>query len=74
LPVVIAKALDADALDLRRSARSLHVPIVEDRPLARRLYAEVGLNETIAEAHFEAVAEVLRWVRSLSAEGEEVGA
>jgi type III secretion protein U len=71
LPVVIAKALDADALELRRSARSLHVPIVEDRPLARRLYAEVGLNETIAEAHFEAVAEVLRWVRSLGAEGEE---
>jgi type III secretion protein U len=71
LPVVIAKALDAQALDLRRTARSLHVPIVEDRPLARRLYAEVGLNEAIEEAHFEAVAEVLRWVRGLGEEAEE---
>jgi type III secretion protein U len=70
LPVVIAKALDSEALELRRSARGLRVPIVENRPLARQLYAEVGLNETIEEAHFEAVAEVLRWVRGLQTEGE----
>ncbi len=74
LPVVIAKALDSQALELRRSARMLHVPIVEDRPLARQLYAEVAVNEPIDEAHFEAVAEVLRWVRSLGAEAEESAA
>ncbi len=65
LPVVVAKGLDSEALALRRAARTLKVPIVENRPLARQLYAEVGLNEPIEEAHFQAVAEVLRWVRSL---------
>jgi type III secretion protein U len=65
LPVVIAKGLEGEALALRRAAHTLHVPIVENRSLARRLHAEVGLNEPIDEAHFQAVAEVLRWVRSL---------
>ena len=66
LPVVIAKGLDSDALALRRAAQRLQVPIVENPPLARLLYAQVGLHEAIDEAHFHAVAEVLRWVRGLS--------
>jgi type III secretion protein U len=68
LPVVIGKGLDSEALEIRREARALQVPIVENRLLARRLYADVGLNEPIDEAHFQAVAEVLRWVRGLNAE------
>jgi flagellar biosynthesis protein FlhB len=71
LPVVVAKGLDAEALALRRAASTLHVPIVENRPLARRLHAEVGLNEPIDEAHFQAVAEVLRWVRGLGGQGDQ---
>jgi type III secretion protein U len=65
LPVVIAKELDKQALMLRRQAQRLQVPIVENVPLARRLYAEVPLNDCIEEVHFEAVAEVLRFVRDL---------
>jgi type III secretion protein U len=70
LPVVIAKGLDGDAQAIKRQARSLRVPIVENPPLARQLFADVGLSEPIEEAHFEAVAEVLRRVSKLGAEGE----
>jgi type III secretion protein U len=65
LPLVIAKGTDNDALALRRLALQHAVPIVENRPLARRLHDEVGLDEYIEEAHFEAVAEVLRFVGGL---------
>jgi type III secretion protein U len=70
LPVVIAKGLDADAQAIKRDARALRVPIVENPPLARQLFADVSLNESIEEAHFEAVAEVLRWVNKVGAESD----
>ncbi len=70
LPVIIAKGLDADAQAIKREAHKLRVPIVENPPLARQLFADVGLNEPIEEAHFEAVAEVLRWVSKVGAESE----
>jgi type III secretion protein U len=62
LPLVIAKGTDDDALALRREAVRHTVPIIENRPLARRLHDEVDLDDYIEEAHFEAVAEVLRFV------------
>jgi type III secretion protein U len=65
LPLVIAKGTDDDALALRRQAMRLNVPIVEDRPLARALYADVDLDDYIEEAHFEAVVEVLKFVAGL---------
>jgi type III secretion protein U len=72
LPIVIAKGLDTDAQAIKREARTLRVPIVENPPLARELFAQVGLNESIEAAHFEAVAEVLRWLSKAGAEGEAV--
>jgi type III secretion protein U len=65
LPLVIAKGSDSEALALRRLALRHAVPIVENRPLARRLHDEVALDDYIEEAHFEAVAEVLRFVGGL---------
>jgi type III secretion protein U len=70
LPVVIAKGLNAQAQAIKREARSLQVPIVENPALARQLFADVALNEPIEEAHFEAVAEVLRWVHKVGTEGQ----
>jgi type III secretion protein U len=71
LPLVIAKGIDDEALALRRSARDLGVPIVENRPLARRLHEEVGLDDYIEEAHFEAVVEVLQFVSGMGAAAGE---
>ncbi|MGE4199532.1 MAG: flagellar biosynthesis protein FlhB [Vulcanimicrobiota bacterium] len=57
-PVVVAKGADAIALEIRKRAGALEIPIVEDQPLARALY-KVELDSTIPPALFRAVAEIL---------------
>jgi type III secretion protein U len=73
LPIVIAKGADDDAHALRRIATRNGTPIVENRPLARSLYADVEIDGYIEEAHFEAVAEVLRFVAGLEAAADTTG-
>jgi flagellar biosynthetic protein FlhB len=55
---VIAKGAGELALELRARAARLGLPIMEDRPLARRLFAEVEVDQPIGEALFEPVARV----------------
>lgn len=64
-PLVIAKGLDFLALRIREVATEFEVPIVEEPPLARALYANVEIDEEIPEELFKAVAEVLAYVYSL---------
>ncbi len=66
LPRIVAKGVDADALEIRRMAERLGVPIVGNPPLARALYL-VPLDAAIPESCFEAVAAVLAWVEDLAA-------
>ncbi len=61
-PEVTAKGVDALAFRIRAVAREYDVPIVENRPLARALYAEVEVGGTIPRQHFEAVADVIGFV------------
>jgi flagellar biosynthetic protein FlhB len=61
-PVCLAKGTEAVALRIREVARENDIPIVENPPLARALYAEVELDQTIPEAHYRAVAEVIGFV------------
>ncbi|WP_296167963.1 flagellar biosynthesis protein FlhB [uncultured Brevundimonas sp.] len=61
-PVCVAKGLDAVALRIREVAREHAVPIVENVPLARALYAAVDVDETIPREHFEAAAKVIGFV------------
>lgn len=70
LPIVIAKGVDEHARALRRQAQQYRVPVVENPPLARRLHAEVSLDEYIEEVHFEAVAEVLRFISEMDTTSE----
>ncbi|WDD92582.1 type III secretion system export apparatus subunit SctU [Burkholderia sp. FERM BP-3421] len=65
LPRVIAKALDAGALALRREAHALGVPIVGNPPVARALY-RVECDDAIPDALFETVAAILRWVEAVA--------
>ncbi|GLU31321.1 type III secretion system export apparatus subunit SctU [Trinickia caryophylli] len=67
LPRVVAKGVDADALEIRRMAERHGVPIVGNPPLARTLY-RVPLEEAIPESCFKAVAAVLAWVEDLAAQ------
>jgi len=61
-PVCVAKGVDALALRIREKAREHDVPIVENVPLARALYAAVEVDEIIPREHFEAAARVIGFV------------
>lgn len=64
-PVVVAKGSHLVALRIREIAREHHVPILEAPPLARALHKHAELGETIPEALYTAVAEVLAYVYRL---------
>lgn len=61
-PVVVAKGADHVALKIREIAEDNDIPIVENPPLARALFASVELDEEIPMEHYQAVAEVIGFV------------
>ncbi len=63
-PTVLAKGVDLVALKIREIAEANAVPVVEDPPLARALYAAVDVDRTIPEEFYRAVASVLHYVYS----------
>jgi flagellar biosynthetic protein FlhB len=64
-PVVVAKGADYLALRIRQIAEGHEVPIVENPPLARALYAAVEVDQEIPQEHYKAVAEVIGFVMRL---------
>ncbi len=61
-PICAAKGVDATALRMRDAAEEHHVPVVENPPLARALYASVDVDEEIPIDHYEAVANVIGFI------------
>ena len=61
-PVCMAKGADEVALRIREKAKEHGIPIVENVPLARALFATVEIEETVPREHFEAVAKVIGFV------------
>ncbi len=64
-PRLVAKGMDHLALRIREVAEEHDIPIVENPPLARTLYAAVELDEEIPTEHYQAVAEVIGYVMRL---------
>ena len=64
-PKLLAKGVDDVAFRIREMAKEHGVPIVENAPLARALYAAVDLDEEIPEEHYMAVAEIIGYVMRL---------
>ena len=64
-PVVLAKGIDFLALKMREAAKDSDVPLVENRPLARELYATVEEGQAIPDKLFKVVAEIIRYVFKL---------
>ncbi len=58
-PVVLAKGLDYLALKIVEVAEANDVVTIENRPLARRLYAETEIDRMIPPDLYEAVADVM---------------
>jgi flagellar biosynthetic protein FlhB len=65
-PVCVAKGLDALALKIREVARENNIPVVEDPPLARALFAAMDVDETIPREHYQAVAKLIGFVMGQS--------
>jgi flagellar biosynthetic protein FlhB len=61
-PVVVAKGQDLMAARIRTIAREHEVPIVENKTLARALYADADVGDSIPADLFGAVAEVLAYL------------
>jgi len=64
-PVVIAKGADLVAFRIRQLAQRHGIPVVERKPLARALYAQVEVGQPIPQDLFKGVAELLAWVYQL---------
>ena len=50
---------------IRETALDEGIPIMEDKPLARALYAEGKIDDFIPDSLIEPVAEVLKWAKKL---------
>jgi flagellar biosynthetic protein FlhB len=70
-PTVIAKGQDNLAFRIREIAEEAGVPLVENKPLARALYAEVEIGDAIPEKFYEATVVVLKQVYEMT--GNVVG-
>lgn len=61
-PYVVAKGVDFVAQKIKLIAKEKEIVMIENRPLARALYSQVEINQTIPEEFFKAVAEILAYV------------
>jgi flagellar biosynthetic protein FlhB len=65
-PICLAKGVDAVAARIREAAEEHNIPIVENPPLARALFASAEIDAPIPREHFEAVAKVIGFVMRLA--------
>ena len=61
-PVVVAKGQDLIALRIREIAEANNIPVFEDPPLARSMFAQVSVDTVIPSAFYKAVAELVHRV------------
>jgi flagellar biosynthetic protein FlhB len=64
-PICVAKGIDTLALKIREIAGQHDIPIIENVPLARALYATVEIDDEIPVEHYHAVAEIIGYVMGL---------
>ncbi|HUX47528.1 MAG TPA: flagellar biosynthesis protein FlhB [Desulfosporosinus sp.] len=72
-PYVIAKGQDQVALRMRELAKEYDLVIMENKPLARALYAQVEIGQGIPADLYKAVAEVLAFVYRLKKRKSSTG-
>jgi flagellar biosynthetic protein FlhB len=64
-PIVLAKGVDFVAKKIKEKAKEHNIATVENKPLARSLYAQAEIGDAIPEEFFQAVAEILAYVYRL---------
>ncbi len=65
-PILLAKGVDLIAQNIKRVAAENNIPMVENPPLARTIYATIDVGGAISPDLYEAVAEVLAYVYSIN--------
>jgi flagellar biosynthetic protein FlhB len=63
-PIVVAKGQDYTALKIIEIAEQHHIPMTENKPLARALYSTVEINREIPPEYYLILAEIMAWVYS----------
>lgn len=71
LPRICVMGADRVAKIIRETALAEGIPIMEDVPLARALYAKGRVEEFVPDDFLEPVAEVLKWAKQLEAARKE---
>ena len=66
-PVCVAKGVDRVAFKIREVAEAAGIPIIEDPPLARALYAAIDVDEAIPREHYHAVAQIIGFIMGAGA-------
>lgn len=59
VPRVILKGVDDYALFIKEIAKENNIPIIENKPLARKIYAEIKEDEYITEELYEIIGKIL---------------
>ena len=65
LPMICAIGAGETARIIRETALAEGIPVMEDRPLARALYAKGNVDDFIPDSLIEPVAEVLKWAKQI---------
>jgi flagellar biosynthesis protein FlhB len=73
-PKVIAKGQDLIAQRIKQIARENNVPVVENKALARALFAAVEVDQEIPYDLFQGVAQILAYIYSLKRHPRSTGA
>lgn len=71
-PVIVAKGQDLVALKIREIAEENGIPVFEDPPLARSMFAQVSVDSVIPPVFYKAVAELIHRVYAASPQTRRV--
>ena len=71
IPTICAMGSGRIAKIIRETALAEGIPILEDKPLARALFAEGKIDDFIPDSLIEPVAEVLKWAKQLETARKE---
>jgi flagellar biosynthetic protein FlhB len=69
---VVAKGQDLIALKIREIAEKNGIPVFEDPPLARSMFAQVSVDSVIPPAFYKAVAELIQRIYASRSKNKRV--
>ena len=65
LPKVVVKGAGTDAELIKKYAAEFDIPVMENVPLARSLYAQVKVNDYVPEELFTPLVELLKMIKDI---------